>query len=136
MLSLKAHIGKSSKWYQDVVSSQRISDFCTAIKCNDLSLSPATFMTCFRQGELEHVKTFGIDLTRLLHTEQEFDYHSPIRAGDRIQYRTHIKKVLEKLTPSQHVQFVTFETEVHGERNSMTFLVGKTRSTIVIREKG
>lgn len=136
MLSLKPFIGHDSKKYRDKITSERITKFCQATGVSISSVAPPTFLTLFRQGELEHVLKFKIDLSHLLHTEQEYEYEEPLSAGDQIIYSTRIKQVLEKQTPGTHVQFVIFETTVHAERLSDLVLIGKSRATVVIRQKG
>ena len=37
-----------------------------------------------------------IDLARILHGEQSFDYHAPVVAGDTLTFETHVADVYDK----------------------------------------
>ncbi|MCZ6828236.1 MAG: MaoC family dehydratase N-terminal domain-containing protein [Gammaproteobacteria bacterium] len=70
----------------------------------------------------------GVDLARLLHGEQQFDYFAPICAGDVITLESTITDIYDKKGGA--LEFAVEETTAtnqHGE------LVAKTIQTLVMR---
>jgi hypothetical protein len=133
MSALKALIGKSSGSFRDEVSLNRISTFCRAIGVKESSIAPPTFLTVFRKGEFTLFQALGIDLSHILHAEQDYQYENQIMAGDCVCFETVISNILEKHRASSPMQFITLETIVHVERFSETQRVGKAKTTIVVR---
>ncbi|MGE8150115.1 MaoC family dehydratase N-terminal domain-containing protein [Pseudomonas vancouverensis] len=93
---------------------------------------PPTFLLCLEsegrnpQAIVEDI--MGFDLGRILHAEQEFNYHRMAFAGDVLTFETHIADVYEKKGGA--LQFVVQETRVtnqHGEH------VADLRSSLVQR---
>lgn len=60
---------------------------------------PPTFLFCL-QGMVfnarDALNVAGMEITRVLHAEQGFDYHAPIFAGDTLTFRRKITDVFEK----------------------------------------
>jgi hypothetical protein len=136
MLSLKTFIGTRSDSYREEVTSDRIQAFCKAIGIEDRSVAPPTFLTVFRKGEFELFQILGIELSKVLHAEQEYQYEHPIRGGDFVHFQTVVSQILEKNGSTTRMQFFTFETEILVEKGSDTQQrAGKSKTTIVIREK-
>lgn len=98
-------------------------------------VAPPTFPTLFKMwgegGSLPHIKAMGGDVLRLLHGEEEYEYHRLIRPGDVITGQTKVVSIEEKEGRSGHLDIVLLETEYHNQRNE---LVVVARTTIVIRE--
>lgn len=58
-----------------------------------------TFINCFRDWKTELViGELGVDMTKLLHGEQEIIYHKPIRAGQIVEHQVKVVDVEEKQT--------------------------------------
>lgn len=133
MSSLKPHLGKQSKTFRDEITASRISAFCQSIGIPESPVAPPTFMTVFRRGEFELFQELGIELARILHAEQEYQYENPIRAGETLVFQTVMKQVLEKHTSTHLMQFATFETSFQTDSDSGQRPVGKAKTTIVIR---
>ncbi len=133
MLSLKSDVGKAVGPYHDEVTSEKIKEFCRAIGSSELHEAPPTFLTVFRKGEFELFQKLGFDLSQVLHAEQEYQYDTPVLAGDRIEFKTALTHVLEKDGARSFMQFLTFETEFQVERDSSLLKIGKSKTTIVIR---
>ncbi|WP_448680852.1 MaoC family dehydratase N-terminal domain-containing protein [Pseudomonas nicosulfuronedens] len=78
---------------------------------------PPTFLLCLEsegrnpQAIVEEV--MGFDLGRILHAEQEFDYHRMAFAGDVLTFETRIADVYEKKGGA--LQFVVQETRVTNQ---------------------
>jgi acyl dehydratase len=81
-------------------------------------------------GSVTHIKAMGGDVLRLLHGEEEYEYHGLIRPGDVITGRTKVVSIDEKEGRSGHLDITTLKTEYHNQHGE---LVVVARSTIVIR---
>jgi hypothetical protein len=132
-LSLKSELGRKVGPYQDKVTGNRILAFCRAIGVQNCDVAPPTFLTVFRKGEFDLFQLLGIELSRILHAEQEYQYENPIQSGDTVHFETVVTHVLEKQGSSSKMQFLTFETEFHSERGPQKFRVGKSKTTIVVK---
>jgi acyl dehydratase len=98
---------------------------------------PPTFMTSFAfwtgDGLPEIVKALGIDMNRLLHSEEEYEYFGSICAGDTITRKMKVVEMYERGKRDRLGRFVDvtiLETEVINQRNE---LVAKVRTTIMER---
>jgi acyl dehydratase len=98
---------------------------------------PPTFMTSFAfwtgDGLMEIVKALGIDLNRLLHSEEEYEYYGSICAGDTITRKMKCVEIFERGKRDKLGRFVDvtiLETEVINQRGE---LVAKVRTTMMER---
>ncbi|HAR49263.1 MAG TPA: MaoC family dehydratase [Smithella sp.] len=93
---------------------------------------PPTFPTCSffwtGGGLMGTAKILGIDLSRLLHREEEYEYFGNIYAGDVITRKMKVIDMSKKITRNRLVEVTILETELtnqHGE------LVLKTRTKLM-----
>jgi acyl dehydratase len=98
---------------------------------------PPTFQTCFALwgagGLMATVEALGINLGRLLHGEEEYEYFASIQAGDVITCSSKVVDMYEKekkSKPGSFMEFTVLETEMKNQRGE---LVIKSRSTLVER---
>ena len=98
---------------------------------------PPTFLTSFffwtGDGLMGIVKALGIDLSKLLHSEEEYEYFGSIYAGDVITRKMKVVEMLEKGKRDRIGRFVdvtVLETEIINQRGE---LVVKVRSTMMER---
>ena len=98
---------------------------------------PPTFPTSvmFRTGGglMGVVNALGIDLARLLHTEEEYEYLGSVCAGDALTCRMKVVDMYDKAQedrPGKVMEFTVVETEMRNQRGE---LVIKARSTLVER---
>lgn len=89
-------------------------------------MAPPTFPTTFRVP----LEGLSIEASRVLHGEQEYVFHRPIRPGDRLRCKSRVADVYEKEGRSGRMTFVVTETEGRDEAGELVF-VG--RSTIIVR---
>lgn len=76
-----------------------------------------------------NVPDLGLDPTRILHGEQEFEYYLPILAGDVLTARTRISDIYEKEGKrGGTLTFVVFETEFTNQRGQK---VAVSRMTVI-----
>ena len=96
-------------------------------------IAPPTFMTTFREAAGdggEFLRELGTDISRLLHGEQEFEMHRPIRPGETFVCRSKVTDVYEKTGRSGPMGFVVRETAVTDRANE---IVATIRSVTVVR---
>ena len=76
------------------------------------------------------VKILGIDLSRLLHREEEYEYFGNIYAGDIITRKMKVIDMLKKGTRNKSVEVTVLETELINQRGE---LVLKYRTKLIER---
>ena len=79
------------------------------------------------------VKALGIDLGKLLHSEEEYEYLGNIYAGDVITRKMKVVEMFERGKRDRLGRFVdvtVLETEIINQRGE---LVAKVRSTMMER---
>jgi acyl dehydratase len=92
--------------------------------------APPTFALCLDlelRDPFKWITDMGVDIARVLHGGERFQYFHPIYAGDRVTVRSRVADVLRK--KSSRKAFVVKETEVinqHGVK------VAEMRATIVV----
>ena len=98
---------------------------------------PPTFQTCFALwgggGLMPMIQALGINLARLLHGEEEYEYYAPIHVGDTITCKTKVVDVFDKEKknqPGKFMEFTVLETEMKNQKGD---LVIKSRSTLIER---
>lgn len=93
---------------------------------------PPTFLMCLesegRDAQAIVEEVMGFDLGRILHAEQEFDYHRMAFAGDVLTFDTRIVDVYEKKGGA--LQFVVQETRVTNQDGAH---IADIRSSLVQR---
>jgi acyl dehydratase len=140
-------IGKESPPFVITVERGRIKEFARAIgdenpaylddrlgqasEWGDI-IAPPTFMTTFRDGadSATFLKELGTDISRVLHGEQEFEIHQPIRPGATYTCRSRVVDVYEKTGRSGPMAFVARETVVTDTTNE---IVAHVRHITVVR---
>ena len=88
-------------------------------------IAPPTFPTTFRDENADAgsmLRDLGVDISRILHGEQEFEHHKPIRPGETYLCRSRITDVYEKSGRSGPMAFVTRETTVTDAENEIVCL--------------
>ena len=95
-------------------------------------IAPPTFAITFRNdadgGAL--LRDLGVDISRVLHGEQEFESVRPLRPGETYLCRSRIVDIYEKTGRSGPMAFVVRETSVTDRANE---LVATMRQITVIR---
>ena len=140
--------GKEYPPYTVTVERGRIKDFARAIgDTNPLHLddrigaasewgdivAPPTFPITFRDEAADtgvFLKDLGVDISRILHGEQEFELHRPITPGETLLCRPKVVDIYEKSGKSGPMAFVVRETSVTDKENE---LVATLRGVTVVR---
>ncbi len=90
------------------VTRQSILRFVEATHSEHCADNPLTFPTIFRTTEFQWLERLKVDLRELLHTDQEYEYLSPIQVGDVPTVHTRISDYKER----KGMRFVVLESEV------------------------
>ncbi len=94
-------------------------------------LAPPTFSFCLdmeKPNPFEDLETMGIDLGKVLHAEQSFDYHAPICAGDSLTFENQVSDIYDKKGGA--LEFVVQDCRV---KNQTGTTVAELRRVIVVR---
>ena len=126
----KAIVGKEYPPFPVTVERGRIKDFAQALGdpnpfyINDAVgaaspwgdvIAPPTFSISFRDEAADSgalLRDLGVDISRLLHGEQEFEIHRQLVPGETYLCRTKVLDVYEKTGRSGPMAFVVRETAV------------------------
>ena len=81
-------------------------------------------------GSASHIEAMGGNMLRLLHGEEEYEYHAFLRPGDVITGQTTVVDIEEKQGRSSHLDIAKFQTDYRNQRGELVVIA---RSTIVIR---
>jgi acyl dehydratase len=95
-------------------------------------IAPPTFPISFRdeEGGVAFLRDLGVDISRILHGEQEFALHRPIRPGETFLCRARVVDLYEKTGRSGPMAFVVRETAITDGQNE---IVATLRGTTVVR---
>ncbi len=112
------------------IESERVADFARAIGADPADGVPPTFAATYAL-EATAPQLFGdeeaaIDFGRLLHAEQEFEWHRHPRVGETLSSRGRVASD----TSRRGMRFVSFETDTTDEQGSP---VCRSRALFVIR---
>ncbi|MEA3177022.1 MAG: hypothetical protein QOI59_545, partial [Gammaproteobacteria bacterium] len=131
----RKHIGFSLHPFTVTVDPQRLRRFAAAIGASESSvesgIAPPTYMKVV-EGEgnssREIVRALGVDLRRVMHVEQEFEYFEPIRAGDQLTVERRVADIYDKKDGA--LEFIVVDSEIHRAGGAS---VGRSRQWILVR---
>ena len=93
---------------------------------------PPTYLFCLElmdnERPFEFLTDLNIDLARVLHGEQRFDYHAPVVVGDTLTFKSHVTGVADKKGGA--MTMVVVETRITNQHGAH---VADTARTIVVR---
>jgi acyl dehydratase len=114
---LAAATGDQNPLYRDLAAAQ-------AAGFPDLP-APPTLPTLFgfwpSTSLLDHLRTIGVELRRVLHGEEEYEYHRPVFPGDIMTGAMTITNIRSRKT----MDLVTLETTYTNQRGELA-VVAKT----------
>jgi hydroxyacyl-ACP dehydratase HTD2-like protein with hotdog domain len=95
-------------------------------------IAPPTFPITFRDetGGAALLQDLGVDISRVLHGEQEFELHRALRPGETFLCRSKVVDIYEKSGRSGGLAFVVRETAVTDGANE---IVATMRHVTVVR---
>jgi len=96
-------------------------------------IAPPTFPVSFRDERADSaalLRDLGVDISRVLHGEQEFEIHRQLRPGETYLCRTKVLDIYEKAGKSGPMAFVVRETAITDTTGEV---VATMRHVTVIR---
>jgi acyl dehydratase len=94
-------------------------------------LMPPTFpfsLKLAQKDPFKHYAHMGVDMRKLLHAEQSFEYFKPVVAGETLSMEPKITDIYDKKDGA-----LEFMTEITTARNHQNEIVFTSKLTIVIR---
>ena len=143
----RAVVGKEYPPYPVTVERGKIKEFARAIgdanpfylddtigrasEWGDI-IAPPTFATTFRDeaAQASFLRDLGIDISRVLHGEQEFEIHRQFLPGETYLCRSKVLDIYEKPGKSGAMAFIVRETAITDRANE---LVATARHITVVR---
>jgi acyl dehydratase len=128
----EAHAGRSyppTTTYE--VSALKIAEFAAALGdenpayYGDAPVAPPTFVGVVAAAAWESMFTdpeLGLELRRIVHGDQRFTYHRPLRAGDRVTATLTIDKVRVR----GGAEIISSEVDVHDETGELACTAAAT----------
>ena len=131
--AVKPEAGLKSATYSDALLTGDVRDFAQAICASDLNSIPLTYLTRMRRGEFEILQRVGIELSSVLHAEQEYELLSGLQIGTSLRYETELAQVFEKSGSQASLLFLVFLTRVAPEGADFSSPLATSKTTMVIR---
>jgi hypothetical protein len=130
----RKHIGFSLPPFTVLVDRERLRRFAEAIGGTVHSnLAPPTYLKVI-EGENDSsravVAALGIDLRRVMHVEQEFEYGAPIRGGDHVTVERRVVDIYGR-KDGAHEFVIVESTLLNGDGVS----VGRSTQRILVRNE-
>ena len=129
----RGFLGYTLPTFTVTASAERIARFARAVGLagESADCAPPTFMKAI-EGEHNSsrriLEVMGVPLARVLHAEQQFDYFTPIRAGDRLQVQRSVTDIYDKR--DGEMEFVVIESRIWRMDGTA---VGRSRQVILVR---
>lgn len=131
----RKHIGYRLPPFTVTVSAERLRRFAVAIGIPEggaeYDVAPPTYLKVI-EGEgnssREMIAALGIDLRRVMHVEQEFEYGEPLRGGDQVMVERVVTDIYDRKGGA--LEFVVVDSTMH---NSTGAFVGRSRQSILVR---
>ncbi len=135
-----AHKGKEFTPYSYTIEPGKLREFLLAIgednpAYQDGSIVPPTFPTLAAfwggAGLEASLNEIDVEISRVLHSEQEYTYHAPLKVGDTITGTTRIADIYARESRAGSMEFIEFVTDYVNQDGD---LVVTDRSLVIVRE--
>jgi hypothetical protein len=131
----RRHIGFALPPFKVAVDRERLQRFAKAIGETDTrfanEIAPPTFLKAIdgENGSSRIIlEALEVDLKRVLHAEQHFDYVDHVRAGDCITVERRVLDIYDKREGA--LEFIVIESVLSNESRAV---VGRTRQVVMVR---
>ena len=140
----RAHIGRTSPALTPEVEKGHIRRFVEAIgDPNPIYVdeaaaraagharipAPPTFAAALRPNDVR--AGMNIDMRKLLHAEQEYEYHRSLHAGDTVTLTQRVADIYEKSGKAGMMDFLVLETTATAADGAIVFVA---RARLAIRK--
>lgn len=131
----KSFIGRTSAPITWEVEKGHIRRFCEAVgepnpiyREGERIPAPPTFAIALRPNDVR--EGMGIDMKKVLHGEQEFEFRRPVYAGDVLTIVQRIADIYEKQGKSGAMDFLVLETIATDNKGETVYTA---RANVVVR---
>ena len=131
-------IGYRMTPFEVVVDAERVQRFSEAIGAPTDTLTPGVAAPTFLkvvEGEGNSsrrlLEVLGVDLKRVVHAEQEFEFGSPVGAGDRLTVERGVSDIYDRKDGS--LEFVIVDSTIRSVSGQW---VGRSLQSLLIRSPG
>jgi acyl dehydratase len=90
--------------------------------------APPTFVTALFAGDVR--AGMGIDVRKLLHGEESYEYRRPLYAGDRLTLTQRVADIYEKPGKAGVMDFLVLETTATDATGALVY---RARRTVIIK---
>ncbi len=129
----RALIGYALPAFDVVASAEHLAQFARAIGMSTVpDVAPPTYMKAVEgqnNSSRRILDALAVDLSRVLHAEQQFDYLAPIRTGDVLRVQRTVTDVYER--KNGQMEFIVIESSV--TRVADGELAGRSRQIVLVR---
>lgn len=129
----RALIGYALPAFDFVASAEHLAQFARAIGMSTVpDVAPPTYMKAVEgqnNSSRRILDALAVDLKRVLHAEQQFDYLAPIRTGDVLRVQRKVTDVYER--KNGQMEFIVIESSV--TRVADGELAGRSRQIVLVR---
>jgi hydroxyacyl-ACP dehydratase HTD2-like protein with hotdog domain len=131
----RGFIGYRLPAFTVTVDPERLRRFAEAIGDGEpgaqSGVAPPTYMKVVEgEGNSSRaiLSALGVDLRRVMHVEQEFEYGAPIRGGDALTVERTVSDIHD--AKGGALEFIVVDSSMHRPDGT---LVGRSRQWIVVR---
>jgi N-terminal half of MaoC dehydratase len=129
-------IGYRMAPFEVLVDAERVRRFIRAIGAPTESIPPGTVPPTFLkviEGEGNSsrrlLEVLGVNLQRVLHAEQEFEFGDPVVVGDRLIVERVVSDIFDRKNGS--LEFIVVDSSIHRTSGQWA---GRSRQSILIRD--
>lgn len=132
-------IGKSFPEFRFTIERGKVREFVIAVGDSrpetdvELRWVPPTFPTVFSfwGGSVmeQALQELGIDISQVLHAEQEYEYITPLTVGDTVVCQAQISNLYTR----KGMEFLEFVTQVRSDNGDLMLT---DRSLLILRASG
>ncbi len=105
-------IGQEIRYELAPLSAEHIEDFRHATRTLFTQGIPLTFVTHFRRAEFNWLDRLKVNMRHLLHTDQAYEYVTPLKVGDKLVVTTKLVDIKER----RGLKFVDLESRVMADK--------------------
>ena len=131
----RALIGWSLPAFQVTVDAERVRLFAEAIGATDLQscgdMVPPTFLKAIdgeNNSSRRILEALQVNLSRVLHVEQQFEFLEPVRVGDCITVKRRVSDIYDKRDGA--LEFIVIESILS---NAAERVLARVRQLVMVR---
>jgi hypothetical protein len=133
MSDFKSLTGMKSAVAREKITPELTKAYVSAIGYTGAGL-PLTYLTRLRAGEFTLLQDIKIDLSSVLHAEQEYTGTRALNPGTELVFQTELSQVFEKASSTASLLFLVFLTRASEKEAELGTPTWTTKTTMVVRK--